>query len=69
MSHQTIGVHIGTIQAGDRVEVDGEIRTVRRQDIRRSAFLGVFLFGDDYRSGGDLVRLVVDTHDTQRGLA
>lgn len=50
MITRTVLAHISEIRAGDTVMIDGQMRTVSNNDIRRG-FLGVTLFGDSYRLG------------------
>ena len=47
--------HISLIRAGDVVEHWGELRTVGRNDLKRSAFFGATLWGDCCRCGNVLV--------------
>lgn len=47
-----VEVHISQIRAGDTIlHLDGEIRTVCRNNITWDSFMGTRLFGDNYRSG------------------
>lgn len=43
--------HISTIKAGDTVVHNNVLRTVCKNDIRRSEFFGTSLFGDSYNMG------------------
>ncbi len=38
-------VHASQIQAGDTVEISGELRTVCKSNIGKCSFMGVSLFG------------------------
>lgn len=44
-------VHISYICAGDTIMHYGEMKTVCRNNITYSEFMGIKLFGDNYRSG------------------
>lgn len=47
-----VEVHISEIRPGDTIlHIDGKIRTVCRNNIRKDNFMGVSLFGDTYRLG------------------
>ena len=48
--------HIADIRIGDTVEVDGAMRTVCHDNLKRG-FMGLTLFGDSYRLGSRMVNL------------
>ena len=58
MSYYTEGVHISTIRIGDTVEIDGELKTVGKSNVKQDSFIGVTLFGDSFRSGSVQVKKV-----------
>jgi hypothetical protein len=43
--------HISEIRAGDIIIHNEEPRTVNAQDIKKSEFMGVTIFGDSYQTG------------------
>lgn len=52
-------VHIDDIRIGDSVLCpDGRIRTVCRNNIKSSIFMGTTLFGDSYKLGTEPVKKV-----------
>lgn len=51
-------VHISTIKPFDTVFHNGKIRTVCSNDLSRSGFMGLTLFGDSYRLGYALVKKI-----------
>lgn len=54
MNYTTTPTHISLIRPGDVVEIDGNLKTVGRDDIRKG-FMGHTLWGDSYRLGQLLV--------------
>jgi hypothetical protein len=49
-------VHISQIRVGDTILCDdGKIRTVCKNNIKRSEFMGITIFGDSHHSGYRLV--------------
>jgi hypothetical protein len=52
-------VHIDTIKVGDIICSDGLERTVGKNNIKRSSFMGVSIFGDTYNLGTKKVKKVV----------
>lgn len=52
-------VHISDICAGDTIMHYGEMKTVCRNNITYSEFMGIKLFGDNYRSGYLPVKKVI----------
>jgi hypothetical protein len=50
MNYTTHPTHINLVRAGDTVEVDGKLRTVCQNDLKKG-FMGLTLFGDSYRLG------------------
>ena len=55
---KTKEVHISAIKAGDTVIHNGHLRTVCANNITRSEFMGLQLFGDSYHLGHKKVTLV-----------
>lgn len=51
-------VHIDLVKVGDTVIQNGEMKTVGRNFLKRGGFMGTTLWGDSYRSGRDLVKVV-----------
>lgn len=58
MKYEIKPTHISEIKQGDTVMIDGEMRTVGRDNIK-SGFMGLTLFGDSYRLGSQPVQKVV----------
>lgn len=52
-------VHISQISKGDTIEHEGKLTTVCTNNIKRDSFMGITLFGDNYRSGTKPVQKVV----------
>ena len=50
--------HIDLIRPGDTVEIDGQLKTVCPNNIKRG-FIGTTLWGDSYKLGSVPVRLAV----------
>jgi hypothetical protein len=50
-------VEIGKLRAGDTVLIDGTLKTICRNDIKRG-FCGVTLWGDSHRLGRDKITRV-----------
>ena len=44
-------VHINTINVGDIIMFDGVLRTVGKDDIKYSSFMGKTIFGDSFHLG------------------
>lgn len=44
-------VHISQIRNGDTIFHNGFERTINKEFIKRSSFMGISLFGDNYNSG------------------
>jgi hypothetical protein len=44
-------VHISTIRIGDTVKHEGEIKTICKNVLKYSSFLGFSIFGDSYNLG------------------
>lgn len=61
----TVEVHISEIRPGDTIlHLDGKIRTVCSNNIKRDGFMGISLFGDTYRLGTIPVKkLILDRKD------
>lgn len=62
IQYHIVPTHIDRIRPGDTVEVDGVLKTVCRNVIRKGGFLGTTLWGDSFRSGLDLVPRAVIFH-------
>lgn len=60
-NYVTEQVHIDTINAGDTVIHEGEMKTVSGASIKRGGFMGTTLFGDSYRLGHQKVTKVIFT--------
>ena len=58
MKYEIKPTHISEIKQGDTVMIDGEMRTVGKNNIK-SGFMGITLFGDSYRLGSQPVQKVV----------
>lgn len=55
-----VPVHIDDIRPGDTVLIDGEAKTVCRNNINDTdRFMGRSLFGDNYRGGRLLVKKII----------
>ena len=50
---------ISSVNVGDLVAHNGEIRTVCRNDFNYSDFMGVTLFGDSYKLGRQKIKLII----------
>ena len=50
MTHTVIPTHIDLIRSGDTVLVDGHLKTVCPNDLKRG-FMGTTLWGDSYKLG------------------
>jgi hypothetical protein len=59
MSYKVVLTHINNIEVGDTVEIDGELKTVGKDDIKSDSFLGRTLFGDCFSLGYEPVRKVI----------
>lgn len=51
-------VNINDVVAGDYIEHNGVIRTVCKNDIKKTEFMGRTIFGDSYHLGYKLVKKV-----------
>ncbi len=51
LKYTTELIHISTVSIGDTVIHNNELATVNKENIKRSDFMGVTLFGDSYRLG------------------
>lgn len=58
MNYSIVPTHINLIRVGDVVEIDGILKTVGKNNLKRG-FCGTTLWGDSYRSGTMLVRKAV----------
>jgi hypothetical protein len=52
-------VNISQISIGDTVIHNNKIMTVGKNDIKKSSFMGITLFGDSYSIGNKLVSKVI----------
>lgn len=52
-------VHISKIKNGDTIEHGGGLRTVCNNNIKRSDFMGVTIFGDSYNLGTKKVKRMI----------
>lgn len=59
MNYTIEEVHISTIQGGDTVEHNGEMKTVSFNNIKRDSFMGTSIFGDSYMIGRKLVKKII----------
>lgn len=50
MTYDTIPTHIDRIRPGDTVLIDGHLKTVSHNDLKRG-FVGTTLWGDSYKLG------------------
>ncbi len=48
-------IHISKVRVGDTILHNGEVKTVSGNNIKRSEFMGITLFGDSYSLGYKLV--------------
>lgn len=70
MKYHIKEVHIDDIRVGDVVEIDGVLKTVSHENIRKGGFMGSSLWGDSYRMGTKLVKLaIIETPSHQRSKA
>ena len=51
--------NIRDIRPGDTVIIDGVMKTVCRNNIKRDPFLGVTLFGDSFNMGRTQIKKVI----------
>lgn len=56
MKYEIELVHIDTIRPGDTVKIDGQLKTVGRNNLKYSSFMGRSLFGSNYMGGQELVQ-------------
>lgn len=49
-------VHISQINVGDVIEHNGEAKTVSGNNLKRSEFMGITIFGDSYKLGSQKVK-------------
>lgn len=52
-------VHISTIKVGDTILHNGEVKTVNKNYMGYSSFMGHSLFGDSYQLGTILVKKII----------
>ncbi len=60
-NYVTEEVHISTIQPGDTIIHDGEMKTVSGTFIKKDGFMGTTIYGDSYRLGHKKVTKVFFT--------
>ena len=57
LNYDIENIHISRIRIGDTIQhTDGTIKTVGKNNIKSSTFMGITLFGDSYRLGTLLVK-------------
>lgn len=56
MNYSIVLTHIDQIKVGDVVEIDGVLKTVGKNNLKRGGFCGTTLWGDSYMGGHTLVR-------------
>ena len=49
-------VHISQINVGDVIEHNGVAKTVSGNNLKRSEFMGITIFGDSYKLGSQKVK-------------
>lgn len=59
-------VHISTITAGDTIMYKGEMKTVCKNNIKYDPFMGITIFGDNFKCGHTKVEKVIFWAETQR---
>jgi hypothetical protein len=52
-------VHISTINGGDTVMHNGEMKTVSFNNIKKDSFMGTSIFGDSYKLGTTKVKKII----------
>lgn len=50
--------HISLIKRGDTILHNGDEKTLTREHIKRGGFMGTTIWGDSYRAGSQLVKVV-----------
>jgi hypothetical protein len=61
-------VHISQIKVGDTIMVNGEMKTVSGNNLKKGGFCGTTIFGDSYNSGRKLVGRVRFAVPTNKGV-
>ena len=56
-------IHISMIRSGDTIVHDGVEKTVSGSDIKHDSFMGKTIFGDSYKLGHKLVKVVIFSLD------
>ena len=51
MKYSTQLVHIDTIRPGDTVKIGGQLKTVGKNNLKYTSFMGRTLFGSNYMGG------------------
>ena len=59
MNYSVVLTNINDIKIGDTVEINGELKTVGRNNIQYDSFLGRTLFGDSFTLGHAPVRKAI----------
>jgi uncharacterized Zn-binding protein involved in type VI secretion len=59
-SYDVLNVHKQCIKPGDTILHNGNLLTVCKNDITKSAFMGISLFGDNYKCGYQTVKKVIN---------
>jgi hypothetical protein len=59
MNYRVEETHKSNIRVGDTIIHNGEMKTVSENNLKRSEFMGVTLFGDSYQLGYNPVKKVI----------
>ena len=59
-NYDIIEVHKEEIQAGDLIEFRNEVKTICKSNIKRDPFMGLTIFGDNYKGGKLKVKKVIN---------
>jgi hypothetical protein len=59
MNYRVEETHKSNIRVGDTIIHNGEMKTVSGNNLKRSEFMGVTLFGDSYQLGYNPVKKVI----------
>ena len=51
MKYTIVKVHIDNICVGDTVEIEGQLKTVGKNNLKVNGFMGTSLFGDSHQLG------------------
>ena len=58
--YDIIEVNIKDVKAGDLILFNNEIKTVNKKDIHFSEFMGISIFGDNFKCGHKLVKKIIN---------